>query len=116
MEEKRRSILHCQIAPHHKEGSYYTHFMANPNVVQLHDETSAVYQAEVEQCEDSPGVYWGWWENQKQAFTMVYRTRSILNMCFPYGFDIEEKKGRGHAVPVKVTLGPEVLPPKRAKR
>lgn len=46
--------------------------------------------------------YWGWWDNDKQEFTIIWNKYFLLNMCFPYGMDAEEERGRGKAYRVNV--------------
>ena len=47
--------------------------------------------------------YWGWYDNKKQRFTLVYAKRFLLNMCFPYGIEATEKTGEGKAYRLKIT-------------
>ena len=51
---------------------------------------------------------WGWWDNKDEKFTMVWPSRVQLEVCFPYGYKIEEKRGKGHFLRVYVCLDKEV--------
>jgi hypothetical protein len=55
-----------------------------------------------------PGCCWAWWNFEQQRLTMVYPFRQALNMCFPYGPEIEERQGRGRVTPVSVEVVQEV--------
>lgn len=46
--------------------------------------------------------YWGWWDNEDKAFTMIYQKRFLLDMCFPYGIEASEEKGKGKAYRLEV--------------
>jgi len=41
--------------------------------------------------------YWGWYDFEREGFTMIYNKRFILNMCFPYGIKSSEDAGKGKA-------------------
>ena len=49
--------------------------------------------------QDDPKInepdYWGWWDNEKQDFTMIYAKRFLLDMCFPVGIEATEKHYKG---------------------
>lgn len=47
--------------------------------------------------------YWGWFDNQKNEFTMIYPNYILLKMCFPYGFEELEKTGEGKVFRLNVT-------------
>lgn len=46
--------------------------------------------------------YWGWWKNEDKCFTTIYGKHFLLEMCFPYGIEAEEKAGRGKAYRLNV--------------
>lgn len=46
--------------------------------------------------------YWGWWDNEQKHFSMIYQKRFLLNMCFPYGIESSEEKGKGKAYRLEV--------------
>lgn len=46
--------------------------------------------------------YWGWYDNEKGDFTMIYPQRFLLNMCFPYGMEASEKANQGKAYRLKI--------------
>ena len=41
--------------------------------------------------------YWGWYDYEKQDFIFIYPKRFILDMCFPYGIEREERSETGKA-------------------
>lgn len=46
--------------------------------------------------------YWGWFDAEKKKFTNIYPKHFLLNMCFPYGMEAEEERGRGKAYRLNV--------------
>jgi hypothetical protein len=48
--------------------------------------------------------YWGWWDEQRQAFTMIYAKYFLLNMCFPSGIKASEAAEQGRAYRLHVKL------------
>lgn len=59
----------------------------------------------VDLVEDPNGTYWGWEDAEKPGrFSMIWPSFVQLQVCFPYGIDIEEKKGKGRRVQLRVDL------------
>lgn len=50
--------------------------------------------------EDENGEYWGWLEGNE--ISMVWSSFTALKMCFAYGIEVEEKKGRGRRIRLKI--------------
>lgn len=51
------------------------------------------------QPEDAPSSYWGWLDTKDPSrYTMVWPSEIQLEMCFPYGSEVSEKKGFGRKV------------------
>lgn len=44
---------------------------------------------------DENGSHWGWWSAERQTFTMIWRSKIQLDMCFAYGPAAEKKRGGG---------------------
>lgn len=40
-------------------------------------------------------THWGWWDNENEEFCMIFIAKCQVEICFPYGFESEEKLGRG---------------------
>jgi hypothetical protein len=97
----RTSIQYCQ-EKLGQAGPYFTHFAACPEVVNLYD-SGEVLQVTIEECEVCSGCYWSWWDEEKQTFQFTCYWRGGVEMCFPYGTAIEEQRGRGKLLPVRVT-------------
>jgi hypothetical protein len=55
-------------------------------------------------------THWGWWEEvgllgrQVRKFTLVWPTRAQVEMCFTYGAENEERRGRGKLMPVVASV------------
>ncbi len=46
--------------------------------------------------------YWGWFDEEKQEFTMIYPQRFLLGMCFAYGIKSSEDSNQGKAYRIKL--------------
>ncbi len=46
--------------------------------------------------------YWGWFDNEDKKFTLIYPKLFLLNMCFPYGIEIEENRNKGKAYRLEI--------------
>lgn len=46
--------------------------------------------------------YWGWFDNGRNEFTMIWPKYFLLNMCFPYGIKAAEEVGQGKAFRLKI--------------
>lgn len=46
--------------------------------------------------------YWGFYDFSKEEFILIYPQYFILNMCFPYGMEIEEKRNIGKAYRIEI--------------
>lgn len=49
-------------------------------------------------------LYWGWWDNDRKAFSMIYWSKIHVKMCFIYGPEVEEAAGKGKVMPLLVTM------------
>ena len=49
-------------------------------------------------------TYWGWWNLKESRFVFVYPHQMLLYMCFAYGPEVEEEKGEGIRLPVKIEV------------
>ena len=50
----------------------------------------------VKEGEESP--YWGWWDNERQQYEMIFARKILFEMCFTYGYQVEERRSKGKAV------------------
>ena len=39
--------------------------------------------------------YWGWKDFERKNYSMIYPSRVQAEICFPYGYKVEEEKGKG---------------------
>jgi len=51
---------------------------------------------------DSNPDYWGWFDNEKMDFTLIYPKHFLLNMCFAYGIKACEEKNEGKALRLEI--------------
>ena len=51
---------------------------------------------------DSDGEYWAWHAANDGRYHFTNRNKMGVEICFPYGSEIEEKLGRGKIIRVRV--------------
>lgn len=98
---ERSTGMFCHIGKGPKGRPYYAHLSRDPRTTSCYGDGKI---HEVMVTEDPRGDYWAWWDNKEQVFHNVYPIRSLVEMCFPYGTEIEEKYGKGHLLKVSVEL------------
>ena len=77
-------------------------FFPAPEVTRLNG-SEPVHRAIVRELpEKVEDCYWGWWDNEDQAFTHVYPVRPLVSMCLPYGIQAHEERGEGICLPVEI--------------
>jgi len=75
---------------------YYTHFFSHPKTTQICDSKENVYKVKVRELKNGEeSIYWGWWDNKRNAFVFVHPTRDILSICFPHSIESYIEKGKG---------------------
>jgi hypothetical protein len=52
--------------------------------------------------EDPKGEYWGWYEEEDNDISMIWKSLSALKMCFTYGLEEAEAKGKGRRIQLKI--------------
>ncbi len=52
--------------------------------------------------EDPGGDHLAWWDNAKGCFEYLNKNSNMVRMCFPYGPEAEEARGRGELLVVSV--------------
>ena len=68
----------------------------DPRIVRLYREHYAIVRVRVRPAldeEDTP--YWGWWAADDAEYRHIYPSPHGTEMCFPYGSEAEEERGRG---------------------
>lgn len=56
----------------------------------------------VEITEDSVGDYWTWYNKEDNDFQFTAPFKQAVDMCFAYGYEADEKRGRGKLIQVFV--------------
>lgn len=51
---------------------------------------------------DPEGQYWGWLDKGKTKPCMIWPSEAQFSMCFPYGYKLEEERGAGKVVRLKI--------------
>lgn len=72
---------------------------------EAHGLTRPVLEVDVVEVEDGDpaATHWGWMRAGKTEPTMVYPRKSLLDMCFHYGMQVEIDAGKGRMVRLVVT-------------
>ncbi|MFA6235154.1 MAG: hypothetical protein WC824_13350, partial [Bacteroidota bacterium] len=115
---ERSTTLFCLKHAPDRNGNIHSHFYPSPGAVRMclggeEDEKEIIRVRVREAKKGETPDQWAWWYNEggtgkrKEYFSMVYRVRMLVEMCFPYGTEIAEKKGEGLLLPVMV----EEIPP-----
>lgn len=105
MKETRRSSQTYAASSGYKLVQFQS-FMDSPVVASLFglkkEDVFEVLVRELQDGETSP--YWAWWDNAKKCFPppMIWGHKSLVEMCFPYGSQVEADKGRGEMCNVVV--------------
>ena len=117
METLYSTSMYCTKKPSDRlsAGIIYDNFATDARTTRCYDSKSPLLNVVVEECEESPDCYWGWWEydfdwikgervanSTKGEFVFVYYHKGLVEMCFPYGSKAEEERGRGKLLPVRI--------------
>ena len=103
----KSSNLYCLKKRTHDGRGIFTHFF--PGVMSVRAcmgrDTETIYRVIVREAtgDDVPN-YWSWWSNEREEFCFTNENRVGVDICFPYGPEIEEKKGRGQLMSVVVEV------------
>jgi hypothetical protein len=112
MIDVKNEYLHTAVI----EDNKFTHFGIHPISASLYGhEESEIVSVVLEVHEDQTPVtikaqelkavdYWGWFDKERKAFTMIYQQYFLLDMCFPYGIKAEEDRDFGKAYRLRVSL------------
>ena len=102
----RTTVMFCRRAGG-KHADRFTAFYPHPNLVRMHG-PGPVLQVQVmeEPMTKDRDRHWGWWDLDvaEPRFAFVYPHQMLLDMCFPYGPEAEEKRGKGLRLPVKIEI------------
>lgn len=83
--ERRGAVLYLHVGPRRY---VELHYMPHPIV-------PVTVRERVEG--DTGHVYWGW-RKPDGTYTMIWPSETQVEMCFPYGTEVEEKRGKGTKV------------------
>lgn len=106
----RSTRLFCaEIPDEHRGGTYYSHFFPSTLGVKMCQDDRRpypVFEVLVTETEEYPNLdtYWGWWDQERQMFNIVFVKKLLVEVCFPYGSKAEEDRGRGKLLPVNITV------------
>lgn len=99
-------------AVYNKKGDFYEHFGIHPTLVNLYGvKPEDIVEVEMKKSEDQSvqvfdksmnSDYWGWFDFDRQEFSMIYAKYFLLNMCFPYGIKPCEEQNQGKAYRLEI--------------
>jgi hypothetical protein len=86
---------------HEKIGSVYEHFYKSAIQMRMcmGKEPEPIYLVRIEEVKD--GAYYGW-KDPDGNYSMIYPSEVQFRICFPYGVEDEEARGRGKAVRLRI--------------
>ena len=99
----RSTIMFATRLERHDSGTCLAGFMRDEQVAKL------CFYKPVERVvvrEGETSEYWAWWDARETQFRYVFLSRVQIDMCFPYGSDVETKKGNGEIVNVMIEVAP----------
>ena len=82
----------------------YWHESKNAFHCSLYDSVSPMHKVKVEEDFTGKNEYYGWFDNSTQDYRMIWCKKQLVEICFPYGYKIEEEKGKGRLVPLKISF------------
>lgn len=53
---------------------------------------------------DDSGDHWSWWDTARGVFLFTNGHREGVEICFPYGTKVDEERGRGKVIRVRVDV------------
>jgi hypothetical protein len=112
IKDPRPMTMYCGAIPDFMGRISLVHFYRSPRGVEMcMDERCPfpIFEVVVSEGTD-PNGYWGWWDAESKGFAYVYPSKMQVEMCFPYGAEIEEKRNCGRMMPVNVRVIREVKP------
>lgn len=98
--------------PKGREGLVLWNFYSSIFVARLarSDTSKVLREVIVTQSDDDAADYFAWWDIERQEFAFVFYTKGLVAMCFTYGPEAEEERGRGKLMAVDVEIL-RVVPP-----
>jgi len=91
--------MFCHKTKDHKGNDYYAHF-GSLNYIKMHYINEPI--VEVILIEDKNGEYYGWIDTGKDIPCMVWKSEVVFSVCFPYGYKVNEKEGKGKHVRLSI--------------
>jgi len=102
--EIKPQIMYCQELPHHKGGTYFTHFYPHLKAYGVcGDHPIHKVLVSVDGRNEEEG-HWGWYDVQESRLMFIWPNKTCVNICFPYGPQVEEELGKGLRVPIKFEI------------
>ena len=107
MSTKRSTVMFATRLDRHGGGEYLAGFAHDERVARIYFYKPVERVVVRDLHEGEVGDYWAWWDAKKARFDFVFPSRSLVDMCFPYGSKIETEKGNGEIVNVFVETSDE---------
>lgn len=105
-EKMYNKIFYClKIKVHAKEGEVevWHNIYPNINLVKMCGD-GPYHEVKIREIrKNETSLYWGWKDFEDKKYSMIYYRKELAEMCFPYGYKAEEKRGRGKLVNLVIT-------------
>jgi hypothetical protein len=75
------------------EGTYRHLYPSRMAITSVCGPTGPLHRVRV--TADPEGPYHGWWDAAQRRFAMIYPDALLVSICFTYGPEAEERRGRG---------------------
>ncbi len=97
-------IKYCVKRRREQDGkTYYTNIFSHIKQVEMCIEKhEKIYEIDVNETKEiNEDSYYGWLEPEGDI-SYVYPHLALVSVCFTYGYEAEEKRGRGKVIRVKI--------------
>lgn len=82
----------------------YWHEGNSPFFCKLFHMDGEIHKVEITENNDDSPKYYAFWDNSRNRFINVWYTRSLVEMCYPYGTKVLEKNGEGKLMGVDINF------------
>lgn len=102
MSTERSTVMYATRLPKHGGGTYLAGFMHSEQVAKICFYKPVERVAVRDMREGETSECWAWWDAKDGRFDFVFASWAGVEMCFPYGSEVERKKGNGEVVNVAI--------------
>lgn len=100
-----KQMMWCVESPEGLLSNFYSNIKSAEMCLSKGDK---VVQVCVSEDKHENPEYYGWLDLKDNQYCYIYSQLFMVSMCFPYGSRVEEEKGKGKLVGIKVIKKEEV--------